>query len=133
MPWERWSGCHQPCQLVNSLRHSDNPIHLCRCDNGNAGSGSFPVQVTYDNAAVNPINVASDKTILGVGSKGGLKGKGLRMANGAKNVIIQNIYITDLNPQYASLPSRLIELNTRLQVHLGRRCVHLGRYGQRLD
>lgn len=29
-----------------------------------------------------------------------MRGKGLRMANGAKNVIIQNIFITELNPQY---------------------------------
>lgn len=91
-------------------RHNRNLTQFLRCDNGNAGPGSYPVQVTYDNAALNPINVASDKTILGVGSKGGLKGKGLRMANGARNVIIQNIYITDLNPQYARLTPRLIEL-----------------------
>lgn len=72
----------------------------CRCDNGNAGQGSTPVQVTYDNAAIDPINVASDKTILGEGTSGVMRGKGLRMANGAKNVIIQNIHITELNPQY---------------------------------
>ncbi|GAB7357204.1 hypothetical protein MBLNU459_g8189t1 [Dothideomycetes sp. NU459] len=58
------------------------------------------VSVTYDKAAIIGITVASDKTIIGVGSAGGIKGKGLRMANGVSNVIIQNIYITDLNPQY---------------------------------
>lgn len=29
-----------------------------------------------------------------------MRGKGLRIANGATNVIIQNIFITELNPQY---------------------------------
>lgn len=56
--------------------------------------------VTYDNAGLNPIEVASDKTIIGDGTSGVIKGKGLRMANGVENVIIQNIRITDLNPQY---------------------------------
>lgn len=58
------------------------------------------VEVTYDVAATNPINIAGDKSIVGVGSAGVIKGKGLRLANGITNVIIQNIHITDLNPQY---------------------------------
>lgn len=57
------------------------------------------VDVSYDKAGLLGITVASDKTIVGVGSKGVIKGKGLRL-NGAKNVIIQNIHITELNPQY---------------------------------
>jgi len=70
------------------------------CDNGNAGAGSTSITVTYDKAGVSGINVGSNKSIIGVGNKGVLRGKGLRIANGAKNVIIQNIHITDLNPQY---------------------------------
>ncbi|ROV94987.1 hypothetical protein VMCG_08300 [Cytospora schulzeri] len=58
------------------------------------------VSVTYDNAGLNPIKVASDKTILGDGASGVIKGKGLYLANGVENVIIQNIRITELNPQY---------------------------------
>lgn len=58
------------------------------------------ISVTYDTAGVAGINVGSNKSIIGVGSKGVIRGKGLRMANGAKNVIIQNIHITELNPQY---------------------------------
>nr|POF17526.1 putative pectin lyase b [Quercus suber] len=58
------------------------------------------VSVTYDNAAIEGITVNSDKTILGVGSSGVIKGKGLRMANGVSNIIIQNIAITGLNPHY---------------------------------
>ncbi|KAE8395523.1 putative pectin lyase A [Aspergillus alliaceus] len=56
--------------------------------------------VTYDNAGILGIKVASDKTLLGSGSKGIIKGKGLRIVSGASNIIIQNVAITDLNPKY---------------------------------
>ncbi|KAJ5280652.1 hypothetical protein N7478_006024 [Penicillium angulare] len=55
---------------------------------------------TYDKAAIEGINVASNKSIVGVGSAGVIRGKGLRMENGVSNIIIQNIHITELNPQY---------------------------------
>ncbi|KAF4971537.1 hypothetical protein FZEAL_9821 [Fusarium zealandicum] len=58
------------------------------------------VDVTYDKAGQNPIKVASDKTIIGTGKKGVIKGKGLRISGGAQNIIIQNIHITELNPAY---------------------------------
>ena len=57
------------------------------------------VSVTYDNAGVEGITVNSDKTIIGTGSSGVIKGKGLKIT-GVKNVIVQNIEITDLNPKY---------------------------------
>ncbi|OBR12956.1 Pectin lyase [Colletotrichum higginsianum IMI 349063] len=53
---------------------------------------------TWFKAARTPIDVGSNKTILGVGSKGAIKGKGLRMKG--SNVIIQNIEIKDLNHKY---------------------------------
>ncbi|PKY08422.1 pectin lyase-like protein [Aspergillus campestris IBT 28561] len=58
------------------------------------------VECKYDNAARTPLEVGSNKSIVGVGSEGVLKGKGLRVTKGNTNVIIQNIHITDLNPQY---------------------------------
>ncbi|KAL4936169.1 hypothetical protein BDV06DRAFT_216881 [Aspergillus oleicola] len=58
------------------------------------------VSVTYDNAGVLGITVNSDKSLVGEGSSGIIKGKGLRIVSGASNIIIQNIAITDLNPQY---------------------------------
>ncbi|KAL4947383.1 pectin lyase A [Aspergillus filifer] len=58
------------------------------------------VDVTYDNAGTLGITVNSDKTILGEGSAGVIKGKGLRLVSGTSNVIIQNIAITDINPKY---------------------------------
>ncbi|KAF9729293.1 hypothetical protein PMIN03_012001 [Paraphaeosphaeria minitans] len=70
------------------------------CTNGNAGAGSSTIKVTYDKAGISGLTVGSNKSIIGAGSKGVLRGKGLRIANGAKNVIIQNIHITELNPQY---------------------------------
>lgn len=54
--------------------------------------------VNYDNAAITPIEVKSDKTIIGVGQSGVILGKGLRLSGGANNVIIQNIAISELNP-----------------------------------
>lgn len=57
------------------------------------------VSVTYDKAAVTPINVGSNKSIVGEGTKGVIRGKGLRFA-GSENIILQNIHITELNPQY---------------------------------
>ncbi|KAB5596015.1 Pectin lyase [Ceratobasidium theobromae] len=55
--------------------------------------------VTYYQAGINAITVGSNKTLLGKGSAGGIKGKGLRIAGGS-NIIIQNIRISDLNAQY---------------------------------
>ncbi|KAH0347032.1 polysaccharide lyase family 1 protein, partial [Aureobasidium melanogenum] len=56
--------------------------------------------ITYDKAGMIGITVNSNKSLVGQGNKGIIKGKGLRMANGVKNVIIQNIAITDINPHY---------------------------------
>ncbi|KAM0713388.1 hypothetical protein Q7P37_010350 [Cladosporium fusiforme] len=64
-------------------------------------SDSYPiVEVTYDVAGASAITVASNKSIVGVGDKGVVRGKGFRVVNGASNVIFQNFHITELNPQY---------------------------------
>ncbi|KAJ5894037.1 hypothetical protein N7495_005728 [Penicillium taxi] len=84
-PW----GTASACQLA--INQND------WCDNYESDAAS--VSVTYYNAGVEGITVGSDKTILGVGSEGIIKGKGLRLV-GSSNVIIQNIAITDLNPKY---------------------------------
>jgi pectate lyase len=67
-----------------------------------ASCGTSPtIKGTWYKAPRTPIDVASDKTILGVGSSGAIKGKGLlRFRGGTKNVIVQNIAITDLNPEF---------------------------------
>lgn len=56
--------------------------------------------ISYDVAGTTPLEVASDKTILGAGSAGVLSGKGLTLPATTKNVIIQNIHITNINPQH---------------------------------
>ncbi|KAF4144248.1 Pectate lyase [Phytophthora infestans] len=56
------------------------------------------VKVTYDKAAKTPLKVASNKTLVGEGTSGVLTGKGIEIKG--NNVIVQNIHITDLNPQY---------------------------------
>lgn len=69
--------------------------------NANDWCGDNPaVEVTYDNAGTTAINVGSDKSIIGVGDAGVIRGKGLRFVSDVSNVIIQNIHITELNPQY---------------------------------
>ncbi|KUI61536.1 Pectin lyase B [Cytospora mali] len=54
--------------------------------------------VSYDNAGILGITVNSNKSIVG---KNGAKiiGKGLRMV-GVKNIILQNVEITNINPKY---------------------------------
>ncbi|KAF5484742.1 putative pectin lyase F-1 [Colletotrichum siamense] len=54
--------------------------------------------VTYDVAGTEPLVVGSNKSIIGSNGKGVLNGKGLRIQKNAKNVIIQGITITNLNP-----------------------------------
>lgn len=68
-------------------------ILLDSCD-----AGQVKETVTYYKAAKQPIKVGSNKTILGIGSKGIIKGKGLSF--GGKNVIVQNIQVSDLNHKY---------------------------------
>ncbi|KAF3046549.1 hypothetical protein E8E12_010789 [Didymella heteroderae] len=94
------TGCRPASNKCPGNGGQDAINHASWCTNGNAGAGVTSISVTYDTAGVSGINVGSNKSIIGMGSKGIIRGKGLRMANGVKNVIIQNIHITDLNPQY---------------------------------
>ncbi|KFY34799.1 hypothetical protein V494_06460, partial [Pseudogymnoascus sp. VKM F-4513 (FW-928)] len=68
--------------------------------NGLQGCGDKALyDITYDKAGAEGINVASDKTLVGLGTDTVLNGKGLRFV-GVENIIVQNIAITNLNPQY---------------------------------
>lgn len=53
--------------------------------------------IKYDAAGPKPLKVGSNKSILGNG-KGVLIGKGLELANGASNVIIQGLEFKNINP-----------------------------------
>lgn len=52
----------------------------------------------YDTAALDALKVGSNKSIISSNGKGVLKGKGLSLTSNAKNIIIQGVTITDLNP-----------------------------------
>ena len=56
--------------------------------------------IKYDKAGVLGMTIGSNKSLIGQGSKGVINGKGVRIVSGAKNVIIQNVRFTDINPQY---------------------------------
>lgn len=58
------------------------------------------VTVSYNAAATLGITVTSNKSLIGSGSSGVIKGRGIRVVSGASNIIVQNIEITDLNPRY---------------------------------
>jgi pectate lyase len=61
--------------------------------------GDLPrISCTYNKNS--NIDVASNKTILGLEDKGVIRGAGLRFVYGASNIIVQNIHITDINPEY---------------------------------
>ncbi|KAH7117921.1 pectin lyase A precursor [Dendryphion nanum] len=94
------NGCRPASNKCPGAGGQDAINKASWCTNGNAGAGVKTISVTYDTAGVAGLTVGSNKSIIGVGSKGVIRGKGLRIANGAKNVIIQNIHITELNPQY---------------------------------
>lgn len=54
--------------------------------------------ITYD-AGASALPVGSNKSILGVGGKGVLKGAGLSIKKDASNVIIQGVEFTTINPK----------------------------------
>lgn len=67
----------------------------------NADQSAAKPTITYDVAGIPPsaIKLGSNKSIVGVGSEGKIKGRGFRIA-GAKNIIIQNVEFVDMNPKY---------------------------------
>ncbi|KAL3431048.1 pectin lyase B [Aspergillus tetrazonus] len=89
------TGC-APWGTASACQVAINKNDWCTNYQPNAPS----VSVTYDNAGVLGITVKSNKSLVGEGSSGVIKGKGLRIVSGASNIIIQNIAITDLNPKY---------------------------------
>jgi pectin lyase len=85
-PWGTGSGCQ------TAINKND----WCTREQASAPK----VTVKYDKAGILGITVKSNKSLIGVGNKGVIKGKGIRMVSGVKNIIIQNVHITNLNPQY---------------------------------
>ncbi|KAH7333748.1 pectate lyase [Rhizoctonia solani] len=77
---------------------SSNPQLAINANNW-CSSSAAKVSVTYKKAGTSGLIVGSNKTILGKGTSGWIKGKGLKLAK-SKNVIIQNIRISDINAQF---------------------------------
>ncbi|KAI4731750.1 pecyin lyase 2 [Aureobasidium sp. EXF-10728] len=92
-PWGTGAGCQTTTDNWQAIDKDQ------WCENYEPDAPSVS-SITYDAAGTLGITVASDKSIVGDGSKGIIKGKGLRIVNGAQNVIIQNIQISDINPEY---------------------------------
>ncbi|KAH6619894.1 pectin lyase [Boeremia exigua] len=62
------------------------------------GSDNVAKTVKYNSGGTSPLVVGSNKSILGVGGKGIIKGTGLQVKANAKNVIVQGIELTTINP-----------------------------------
>lgn len=87
--WATSTGCYfQKCGsgFQQSLAHAGT------CN------GRPATTVKYAKAGLTELIVGSNKSIMSSNGKGGIKGKGLRIKN-AKNVIIRDISISDINPE----------------------------------
>ena len=82
------SICTAPLQTEATLVMHPQDTH---CD------GKPLFDVTYRKAAVRGMLVGSNKTLLGVGAAGAIKGKGLLLQNGVHNIIVRNLAFTDIN------------------------------------
>lgn len=84
------------CRLKDSCTAANggqDTIKTSGCD-----ANETPVQVKYDKASYLGMDVGSNKSLVGVGDKGLLLGKGLRFKAGAKNV-----YVAPEKPSWLSL------------------------------
>ncbi|GAQ02702.1 probable pectin lyase E [Aspergillus lentulus] len=87
------AGCYQGCDVFHG---GQDYIGTLSC----TGSTTTAVSaITYNAAGGKPLTVNSNKSIVGVGNKGIIEGRGLRIY-GASNVIIQNVHLYNINPQY---------------------------------
>ncbi|KAG7400159.1 hypothetical protein PHYBOEH_006867 [Phytophthora boehmeriae] len=94
-------GCrplsNQQCIAKNNgCKGQDVILQSGGMSNTGGCTDGISVEVTYDNAGPNPLQVQGNKTIRGVGTSGVIIGKGLWIQG--SNVIVQNIHITNLNP-----------------------------------
>ncbi|KAL4099781.1 hypothetical protein PRIC1_007580 [Phytophthora ramorum] len=94
-------GCrplsNQECIAKNNgCKGQDVILQSGGMSNTGGCTDGISVEVTYDNAGPNPLEVQGNKTIRGVGTSGVIIGKGLWILG--SNVIVQNIHITNLNP-----------------------------------
>ncbi|KAJ0269844.1 hypothetical protein COL940_012131 [Colletotrichum noveboracense] len=82
------SGC-------NASNGGQDTIGKDSCD-----ANESEVDVKYDKAAKTQLTVGSNKSIVGVGSKGIIQGKGLKIPQGTKNVIFNPSTFTISNTEF---------------------------------
>lgn len=82
------NSCQTPYQGESLLLLDGLDTH---CD------GKLKLEVSFDKAGKHPLEVGSNKTVIGVGSNAAIRGKGLRL-NDVSNVIVRNLTISDINP-----------------------------------
>jgi pectate lyase len=82
------AACPHPYKKEVMLIVSQNEAHRCSGD---------PTLKTHSYKDATGLLVGSNKTIIGVGSKAGVKGLGFKLDKGVKNIIIRNLSITDVN------------------------------------
>lgn len=89
-------------------------------DGPNWCSASYPsVEITYYVAPTVPIDIKGNKSIVGVGDKGVIRGKGIRLVNDISNVIIQNVHFTVSSFRIQEMRRVLTILGTQPSIHLG--------------
>jgi pectate lyase len=81
--------CSAPEQREIMLTAQDWQMPYC--------DGQTKSTYSYDPVGTGGVRIGSNKTLLGVGDKAGIKGRGLLLKQGATNVVIRNISITDIN------------------------------------
>ncbi|MDY0050574.1 MAG: polysaccharide lyase family 1 protein [Halothiobacillaceae bacterium] len=85
-------GCY-PGQMCKSPYKTEALVSM---GTGGHCDGKDVEKISYDKAGNNPLLIGSNKTLIGVGSKATIRGKGLRLL-GVSNVVIRNLTLSDIN------------------------------------
>lgn len=93
------TGTEAGCDKTSCSVDSGGQEYIGDLSCGNDGMVAVS-SITYDLAGTAPLAVGSNKSIISSNGKGVLKGKGLTLASGSSNVIIQGIEFTDINPKF---------------------------------
>ncbi|TEA14912.1 putative pectin lyase F-1 [Colletotrichum sidae] len=84
------------CDRISCKSTGGGQLYLGELSCGS--SDNTVATVSYDVAGTESLVVGSNKSIIGLNGKGVLNGKGLKIKADAKNVIVQGLEITNLNP-----------------------------------
>lgn len=110
-PWGTGAGCQTAISLANDWCSREQP------------DAPKIASISYDKAGITPIEIKSNKSLIGKGATAGLRGKGIRMSDGVENIIIQNLAIYDLSMflyRKCFLLEMLLTSSCRPRLRLGR-------------